>query len=72
MTRKKVAAKQSIQMSRAARSSESQIKSGLKMEPHGVFNEVTKLCTEEDHYRDRWGKCFVKKRLIMSGLASAA
>ena len=38
-----------MQMSRAARSSESHIKSGLKMEPHGVFKEVTKLCNDKDH-----------------------
>ena len=24
---------------------------GLKMEPHGVFKEVTKQCTNKDHYQ---------------------
>ena len=34
-------------MGRAARSSGSHIESRLKMEPHGVFKEVTTPCTNE-------------------------
>ena len=46
-----------MQIGKAARSNGSHIKSRLKMEPHGVFKEVTKQCTNKDHYqsvRVRW------------------
>ena len=40
-----------MQIGKAARSNGSHIKSRLKMEPHGVFKEVTKQCTNKDHYQ---------------------
>ena len=40
-----------MQIGKAARSNGSLIKSRLKMEPHGVFKEVTKQCTNKDHYQ---------------------
>jgi len=40
-----------MQIGKAARSNGSHIKSRLKMEPHGVFREVTALCTNKDHYQ---------------------
>ena len=40
-----------MQIGKAARSNRSHIKSRLKMEPHGVFKEVTKQCTNKDHYQ---------------------
>ena len=40
-----------MQIGKAARSNRSHIKSRLKMEPHGVFKEVTKECTNKDHYQ---------------------
>ena len=42
-----------MQIGKAARSNGSHIKSRLKMEPHGVFKEVTKQCTNKDHYQPR-------------------
>ena len=36
---------------KTARSSSSHIKVWLKMEPYGVFKEVTQSCTNEDHYQ---------------------
>ena len=51
-------ARSSMQIGKAARSNGSHIKSRLKMEPHGVFKEVTKQCTNKDHYqqcRERLG-----------------
>lgn len=42
-----------MQIGKAARSNGSHIKSRLKMEPHGVFKEVTKQCTN-DHYHSRF------------------
>ena len=44
-----------MQIGKAARSNGSHIKSRLKMEPHGVFKEVTKQCTNKDHYQSVWG-----------------
>ena len=44
-----------MQIGKAARSNGSHIKSRLKMEPHGVFKEVTKQCTNKDHYQS--GEC---------------
>ena len=46
-------ARESMQIGKAARSNGSHIKSRLKMEPHGVFKEVTKQCTNKDHYQSR-------------------
>ena len=43
-----------MQIGKAARSNGSHIKSRLKMEPHGVFKEVTKQCTNKDHYQSEW------------------
>ena len=40
-----------MQIGKAARSNGSHIKSRLKMEPHGVFMEVTKQCTNTDHHQ---------------------
>ena len=40
-----------MQIGKAARSNGSHIKSRLKMEPHGVFKEVTKQCDNKDHYQ---------------------
>ena len=40
-----------MQIGKAARSNGSHIKSRLKMEPHGVFKEVTKQCTNKDHHQ---------------------
>ena len=42
-----------MQIGKAARSNGSHIKSRLKMEPHGVFKEVTKQCTNKDHYQSK-------------------
>ena len=44
-----------MQIGKAARSNGSHIKSRLKMEPHGVFKEVTKQCTNKDHYQSVCG-----------------
>ena len=44
-----------MQIGKAARSNGSHIKSRLKMEPHGVFKEVTKQCTNKDHYQSEQG-----------------
>ena len=44
-----------MQIGKAARSNGSHIKSRLKMEPHGVFKEVTKQCTNKDHYQSGRG-----------------
>ena len=54
-------------MSGAARSSESHIESGLKMEPHGVFKEVTKLCTCQDHYQSVWHPEGTRRTRTLSG-----
>jgi hypothetical protein len=40
-----------MQIGKAARGNGSHIKSRLKMEPYGVFKEVTKQCTNKDHYQ---------------------
>ena len=40
-----------MQIGKAARSNGSHIKSRLKMEPHDIFKEVTKQCTNEDHHQ---------------------
>ena len=45
-----------MQIGKAARSNGSHIKSRLKMEPHGVFKEVTKQCTNKDHYQPTSGR----------------
>lgn len=45
-----------MQIGKAARSNGSHIKSRLKMEPHGVFKEVTKQCTNKDHYQSVRGE----------------
>ena len=55
-----------MQIGKAARSNGSHIKSRLKMEPHGVFKEVTKQCTNKDHHQSvgRWqrsGSSWVKE-----------
>ena len=60
-----------MQIGKAARSNGSHIKSRLKMEPHGVFKEVTKQCTNKDHYQSK--KKMLKKstwnsRQTQSGL----
>ena len=44
-----------MQIGKSARSNRSHIKSRLKMEPHGVFKEVTKQCTNKDHYQSSAG-----------------
>ena len=49
-----------MQIGKAARSNGSHIKSRLKMEPHGVFKEVTKQCTNKDHYQSAAGKGLVR------------
>ena len=57
-----------MQIGKAARSNGSHIKSRLKMEPHGVFKEVTKQCTNKDHYQStrylgRFGLFIAKKQM---------
>ena len=52
-----------MQIGKAARSNGSHIKSRLKMEPHGVFKEVTKQCTNKDHHQS------VVDEVAVTGLA---
>ena len=58
-----------MQIGKAARSNGSHIKSRLKMEPHGVFKEVTKQCTNKDHYQSVSGGPAQRKGVV-EGLAS--
>ena len=48
-----------MQIGKAARSNGSHIKSRLKMEPHGVFKEVTIQCTNKHHYQSVGLQCAV-------------
>ena len=45
-----------MQIGKAARSNGSHIKSRLKMEPHGVFKEAAKQCTNKDYYQSGFGE----------------
>ena len=58
-----------MQIGKAARSNGSHIKSRLKMEPHGVFKEVTKQCTNKFWGGARFARPFHYQVL---GLAPAA
>ena len=57
-----------MQIGKAARSNGSHIKSRLKMEPHGVFKEVTKQCTNKDHYQSM--TCTFMQAVNLCGVSS--